>query len=60
MSRKVSAEPIKRLTVELSESEYRVLEDYCLARQESKRQVIRSFIRRLQRRERARNQEPTG
>lgn len=57
MSRKMSTEPLKRLTVELPESEYRVLEDYCLARQESKRQVIRSFIRRLRQRERNRNQE---
>ncbi|MEP0820370.1 MULTISPECIES: hypothetical protein [Trichocoleus] len=60
MFRKISTEPIKRLTVELPESEYRVLEDYCLARQESKRQVIRSFIRRLRQRGRAKNQEPIG
>jgi hypothetical protein len=58
MSRKVSVEPVKRLTVELPESEYRVLEDYCLARQESKRQVIRSFIRRLRQRGKDKNQEP--
>ncbi len=49
MPRKVLAEPIKRLTVELPESEYKILEAYCLDRQETKRQVIRSFIRRLQR-----------
>lgn len=49
MARKVSAEPIKRLTVELPESEYDALENYCLERQETKRQVIRSFIRRLKR-----------
>ncbi|UBF27485.1 hypothetical protein K9N68_05945 [Kovacikia minuta CCNUW1] len=57
MSRKVSAEPVKRLTVELPESEYQVLEDYCRSRQESKRQVIRSFIRRLRQREGVRNRE---
>jgi hypothetical protein len=49
MPRKVSTEPIKRLTVELPESEYNLLEAYCLARQESKRQVIRALIQRLQR-----------
>lgn len=49
MTRKVSTEPIRRLTVELPESEYKVLEAYCLEHQESKRQVIRSFIRRLRR-----------
>jgi hypothetical protein len=47
MSRKVAIEPIKRLTVELPESEYRILENYCLEQQETKRQVIRSFIRNL-------------
>lgn len=47
MTKKGITEPIRRLTVELPESEYRLLEDYCLARQESKRQVIRSLIRRL-------------
>jgi len=47
MSRKVSAESIKRLTVELPESEYAILERYCVARQETKRQVIRDCIRRL-------------
>jgi hypothetical protein len=49
MPRKVSTEPIKRLTVELPESEYNLLEAYCLERQESKRQVIRALIQRLQR-----------
>ena len=52
MLKKITAEPIKRLTVELPESEYEILERYCMARQETKRQetkrqVIRSFIRRL-------------
>jgi hypothetical protein len=45
--RKISTEPIKQLLVELPLSEYQELEEYCLERQESKRQVIRSFIRRL-------------
>ncbi len=47
MSRKVSTEPIKRLNIELPLSEYKALEAYCQSRQETKRQVIRSFIRRL-------------
>jgi len=47
MLKKITAEPVKRLTVELPESEYEILERYCMARQETKRQVIRSFIRRL-------------
>jgi hypothetical protein len=47
MVRKVLTEPIKRLTVELPESEYKLLESYCLEKQESKRQVIRSLIRTL-------------
>lgn len=46
MPRKVSTEAIKRLTVELSQSEYEALEDYCLKHQETKWQVIRSSIRR--------------
>lgn len=50
MPRKIATEPIKRLTVELPESEYELLEAYCLAHQESKRQVIRSLIQRLKRR----------
>ena len=51
MPRKVSTEPIKQLLVELPLSEYQALEDYCLERQETKRQVIRSFIRRLRQRQ---------
>ncbi|KYC40951.1 CopG family transcriptional regulator [Scytonema hofmannii PCC 7110] len=47
MPRKVLTEPIKRLTVEVPESEYNLLESYCSDKQESKRQVIRSFIRSL-------------
>lgn len=47
MARKVATEGIKRLTVELPESEYAALERYCLARQVTKRQVIRSLIRQL-------------
>jgi len=49
MPRKITTEPIRRLTVELPESEYHWLEAYCLERQESKRQVIRTLLRRLQR-----------
>jgi hypothetical protein len=45
--RKISTEPIKQLLVELPLREYQELEEYCLERQETKRQVIRSFIRRL-------------
>ncbi len=47
MPRKVAHEPIRRLTVELPESEYQALEAYCQAHQESKRQVIRALLRRL-------------
>jgi hypothetical protein len=47
MPRKVTLEPKKRLMVELPESEYEVLELYCQSRQETKRQVIRDFIRKL-------------
>ena len=47
MPRKVLTEPIKRLTIELPESEYNLLESYCLEKQESKRQVIRFLIRCL-------------
>ena len=47
MPRKVLTEPIKRLTIELPQSEYEALEEYCLERQETKRQVIRSLIRSL-------------
>lgn len=51
MPRKVVTEPIRRLTVELPQSEYLTLENYCLQRQETKRQVIRAFIRRLKHRQ---------
>ena len=44
MPRKVITEPIKRLTVELPESEYECLESYCQSRQTTKRQVIRQLI----------------
>jgi hypothetical protein len=47
MPRKVSTEPTKQLLVELPASEYLALEEYCLKRQETKRQVIRSLLRRL-------------
>jgi hypothetical protein len=47
MPRKVTTEPIKRLTIELPEPEYKILENYCLEHQETKRQVIRSLIRSL-------------
>ena len=49
MPRKVATEPIRRLTVELPESEYQALEDHCLEKQETKRQVIRAFIHQLMR-----------
>ncbi len=38
---------IKRLTIELPESEYNLSESYRLSKQESKRQVIRSLISSL-------------
>jgi hypothetical protein len=57
MPRKVSTEPIKRLTVELPESEYNLLEAYCLERQESKRQVIRALIQRLEQQARGGKQD---
>ncbi len=44
MPRKITVEPVRRLTVELPESEYQQLEAYCLQRQETKRQVIRNLI----------------
>ena len=47
MARKVLREPIKRLTIELPESEYQLLENYCFKKQQSKRQVIRSLISTL-------------
>ncbi len=51
MPRKMSTQPIRRLTVELPETEYNALEAYCLERQETKRQVIRALIRKLKSRE---------
>jgi metal-responsive CopG/Arc/MetJ family transcriptional regulator len=47
MPRKVLTEQIRRLTVELPESEYQALENHCLNQQETKRQVIRALIRQL-------------
>ncbi|MEM7590325.1 MAG: CopG family transcriptional regulator [Cyanobacteria bacterium P01_A01_bin.83] len=47
MPRKVLTESVKRLLVELPSSEYQILEEYCLQTQETKRQVIRTFIRTL-------------
>lgn len=47
MPRKVSTEPTKQLLVELPLSEYKTLEKYCLKRQETKRQVVRTLIRSL-------------
>lgn len=47
MPRKVINEPIKRLTIELPESEYHLLEEYCLKKQETKRHVIRFLIQSL-------------
>lgn len=47
MPRKVISEPIKRLTIELPESEYNLLEKYCLEKQQTKRQVIRVLIQKL-------------
>ena len=46
MPRKVSREPVRALTVELPQSEFEALEKYCLQRQETKRQVIRTLLRR--------------
>ena len=47
MPRKVLTETIKRLSIELPSSEYKLLEEYCLENQETKRQVIRCLIRTL-------------
>ena len=47
MPRKVLTESIKRLLVELPSTEYKILEEYCLKKQEIKRQVIRNFIKNL-------------
>jgi hypothetical protein len=46
MSRKVVREDHRTLTVELPLSEFDALEQYCLQRQETKRQVIRNLIRK--------------
>ena len=45
--RKTATEPYKQLMVELPLSEYQILEQYCKQRQETKRQVVRAWIRRL-------------
>jgi hypothetical protein len=47
MPRKVSREPVGALTVELPLSEFEALERYCLQRQETKKQVIRTLLRRV-------------
>mgnify|MGYP002654656749 CR=1 FL=1 len=47
MPRKVSREPVRALTVELPLSEFEALEKYCLQRQETKKQVIRTLLRRV-------------
>jgi hypothetical protein len=46
MPRKVVREDHRTLTVELPLSEFDALEQYCLQRQETKRQVIRNLIRK--------------
>jgi hypothetical protein len=45
MPRKVAREDHRTLTVELPLSEFEALEQFCLQRQETKRQVIRTLIR---------------
>jgi hypothetical protein len=47
MPRKVSREPIRALTVELPQSQFEALEKYCLQTQETKKQVIRTLLRRV-------------
>jgi hypothetical protein len=47
MPRKVSREPVRALTIELPQSEFEALERYCLQRQETKKQVIRTLPRRV-------------
>lgn len=47
-TKKNAIEPIKQLMVELPLSEYQILEQYCQQRQETKRAIIRAYIRRLQ------------
>ena len=46
-TKKDAIEPIKQLMVELPLSEYKILEQYCQERQETKRQAVRTWIRRL-------------
>ena len=46
MPRKVNTEPVRALTVELPQSEFEALERYCLQRQETKKQVIRTLLRK--------------
>ena len=46
MPRKVAREDHRTLTVELPLSEFDALQQYCLKRQETKRQVIRNLIRK--------------
>ena len=45
--KKQATETHKQLMVELPLSEYQILEQYCQQRQETKRQVVRTWIRRL-------------
>lgn len=47
MSRKFSREPILALAVELPLSEFEAIERYCLQRQETKKQVIRTLLGRV-------------
>ena len=47
MPRKVSRETVRALTVELPLSEFEAFEKYCLQRQETKKQVIRTLLRRV-------------
>lgn len=46
MPRKAAREDHRTLTVELPLSEFDALEQYCLQRQETKRPVIRTLIRK--------------
>jgi hypothetical protein len=46
MPRKVAREDHRTLTVELPLSEVDALEQYCLQRQETKKQVIRTLLRK--------------
>ncbi|MFM7881838.1 MAG: CopG family transcriptional regulator [Microcystis aeruginosa Ma_MB_S_20031200_S102] len=45
--RKAATEPYKQLMVELPLSEYQILEEYCQQPQETKGQVVLTWIRRL-------------